>query len=140
MNGGFDEGFGLSHPFSPFPLLIVRLNGARFEDVGSRFWRVYEKEIREERGKLKDKNLREFLQSNPTEIHDSLDYLDTEYRVLAITLGYLYSGRPEEARRNLGKLWPAEYQERTWEQMTSGYCSGLRAKLKLETNPTCKNQ
>ena len=139
-DGGFDEGFGLSHPFSPFPLLIVRLNGAKFEDAGSRFWSVYEKEIREERSKLKDKNLRDFLQSNPAEIHDSLDYLDTKYRVLAITLDYLYAGRPVEARRFLGKLWPAEYQERTWEEMISGYCSGLRAQLKLQPNPACRTQ
>jgi len=137
-DGGFDEGFGLSHPFSPFPLLIVQLDGAKFHDVGSRFWRVYEKEIQRNYAKLKDENLRQFLKSNPTEIHDSQDYLDTEFRILAIVLDYLYAGRPQEAHKMLGKLWPPEYQNGTWEEMARGYCSGLRATLKVEINTICK--
>jgi hypothetical protein len=139
-DGSFDEGFGLDHPFSPFPLLIVRLRGTKFEDVGSKFWPVYEKEIRKERSKLKDKSLREFLRSNPNEIHDSLEYRDTEYRVLAIVLDYLYSGRAAEARRVLGKLWPTKFQQETWEQMVGGYCSGLRSQLQLGVNSACKTQ
>lgn len=138
-DGGFEAAFGLSHVFSPVPLLIVRLDGKRFYDVGATFWPVYEKEIREERGKLTDGNLREFLESNPTEVHDSLEYLDTEHRVLAMTLDYLYAGRPDEARAALSKLWPNDSQERTWEEMTRGYCSGIREYLKLNMNPACKN-
>jgi hypothetical protein len=137
-NGGFDEGFGLSHPFSPFPLLIVRLNGTKFEDVDTKFWPVFEKEIRAERSKIRNKYLREFLKSNPYEIHDSLDYLDTEYRVLAIVLDYLYAGREREARGVLGELWPVEFQGRAWEEMVSGYCSGLRARLELSVNHACR--
>jgi len=136
-DGSFDEGFGLMHPFSPFPLLIVRLRGTKFEDVGYKFWPVYEKEIRKERNKLNGKSLRDFLQSNPTEIHDSLDYLDTQYRALAIALDYLYSGRTAEAHRVLGELWPAKFQQQAWEQMVNGYCSGLRARLELNSSPPC---
>jgi hypothetical protein len=137
-DGGFDEGFGLSHAFSPFPLLIVRLNGTKYEEIGSQFWPVFEKEIREQRGKLSDKHLREFRQSNPDEIHDDLNYLETKYRVLIIVLDYLYAGRAGEARRVLGELWPKEYQEQTWEQMVNGYCSYLPAQLELRTNAVCK--
>ena len=129
-DGGFEAGFGLSNEFSPSPLLIVRLEGAKFHDVGSGFWRVYEKEIRENYTKLKDENLREFLKSNPTEIHDSLDYLETESRILTI-VPIMYAGRPQEARKMLGKLWPPEYQNGTWEEMARGYCSGLRAQLRV---------
>lgn len=139
-DGSFDDGFRLNHAFSPFPLLIVRLRRTKFEDVGSKFWPVYEKEIRKERSKVKDKSLREFRRSNPNEFHDSLAYRETEYSVLAIVLDYLYSGRAVEARRVLSELWPAKFQQETWEQMLDGYCSGLRAELELTVNSACKIQ
>jgi hypothetical protein len=136
-DGGFDEGFGLSHPFSPFPLFILRLNGSKFEDVSSKFWRVFEKEIRKQRSKLKEHSLHQFLHSNPNEVHDDLDYLGTQSSVLMIVLDYLYAARPEEARKVLGQLWPADFQKRTWGEMVSGYCSGLRAQLDLEVTAPC---
>lgn len=139
-DGTFDEGFGLSHAFSPFPLLIVQLKGAKFEDVGAKYWRVFEKQILKERSKLKKANLREFRQSNPDKIHSSLDYLDTKYRVLAIILDYLYAGRTREAHKVLGGLWPAEEEKSTWEEMIGGYCSGLRARLGISTTSTCTSQ
>lgn len=138
--GEFDEAFGLSHPFSPFPLLIVHLDGSRFEDVGPKFWNLYKQEIQAQRAKLKDNELRQFLKSNPTEIHDSTGYLETECRVLEISLSYLYAGRAAESRKTLNSLWPPEYQQETWTQMIHGYCSGLRADLQLQSNSLCTNQ
>ncbi len=136
-DGGFDEGFGLSHAFSVFPLLIARLNGTQFEDVGPKFWRVFEKDIQEQRGQLKPESLQVFLHSNPKEIHDDLDYLGTKSTILQIVLDYLYAGRPEEARRVLGELWPNGFQEQTWKEMLAGYCSGLRAHLGLTVRAPC---
>ena len=52
-------------------------------------------------------------------------------------LDYLYAGRPGEGHRVIQKLWPADSQERTWKKMVSGYCSGLRARLGLETSALC---
>ncbi len=137
-DGEFDEGFGLDHAFSAFPLLIVRLNGTEFEDVGSKFWRVFEKEIQEKRTKLNRERLKEFLQSNPNEIHDDLDYLGTKSAIVLIVLDYLYAGRPQEARRALDELWPAAFQQQTWNEMLNGFCSGFRADLGLAVSAPCR--
>lgn len=127
----FDEGFGLDHAFSPFPLLIVHLKGAKFEDISATFWPVFEKEIAEIRGKLNPDRLREFLQSNPTEISDDEDQLQTKSDVLMIALDYLYAGRTGEARQALAEMWPVASQRKTWDEMTNGYCSGARAQLDI---------
>jgi hypothetical protein len=41
-DGSFEGGFALDHASSPYPLLIVRMKGDRFEDVGFQFWQTYE--------------------------------------------------------------------------------------------------
>jgi len=134
----YDGAFGLDHASSVFPLLIVELKESQFNDVASHFWPIYEKEIQEEGSKLNDRHLQEFLHSNPDEVHDDLDYLGTKSSILLIVLDYLYAGRPEEGHTVLRKLWPKDSQERTWKDMLSGFCSGLRARLGLETSqPPC---
>jgi hypothetical protein len=136
-DGSFDFAFGLDHAFSVFPLLIVQLKGKEFVDVGSRFWPVFAKEIRQEHSKISNQQLQEFLHSDTDEIHDSLDYLRTKSAILMTVLDYLYAGRSEEARKSLGKQWPPNSQQKIWEQMTSGYCTGLRAHLELESSASC---
>jgi hypothetical protein len=133
----YDGAFGLDHAFSVFPLLTVELKGSEFNDVGSYFWPVYEKEIQQERSKLNDQQLQQFLRSNPDEVHDDLDYLRTKSSILLIVLDYLYAGRPEEAQRVLRESWPKDSQEGTWKDIVSGFCSGLRARLGLEATPLC---
>jgi hypothetical protein len=139
-DGTFDEAFGLGHPFSPFPLLIVRLNGSQFEDVGPQFWSIYKNEIQQARAKLKSPDLDQFLHSSPTAIHDDDNYLATETHILQIALSYLYAGRPKESRATLSTLWPPVDQNETWEQMLNGYCKGLRAGLQLVLPTVCANQ
>lgn len=136
-DGSFDEGFRLDHSLSVFPLLIVRLMGKEFVDVGSRFWPVFEKEIQKKRTELNEQQLQEFLHSKPDEIRDDLDYLRTKAAILFIVLDYLYAGRHGVARRVLGKQWPQDFQEETWKEMVSGYCTGLRAHLELESSIPC---
>jgi len=136
-DGSFDEGFRLDHAFSVFPLLIVQLKGKEFVDVGSQHWPVFEKEIQKKRSKLNDQQLQEFVHSNPDEIRDDLDYLKTKSDILFIVLDYLYAGRHGLARRVLGKQWPLDFQEVTWKEMVSGYCTGLRAHLELESSAPC---
>jgi hypothetical protein len=136
-DGEFDGGFGLNHVFSVFPLMILRLHGTKFEDVTAQFWRILEKEIQDEHSKLNPQKVQKFLRSDPNEIHDDLDYLGTKSAILSIVLDYLYAGRPEEARRVLGELWPKLYQEQTWEEILKGYCSGFRAKLGLALSSPC---
>lgn len=137
-DGSFDFGFGLDHAFSVFPTLIVQLKGRRFEDVGREFWPIFQKEIGQERSKLKAQSLQTFLDSNPYEAHDSLDYQATQSGILFIALDYLYAGKPEEAKATLSTLWPAASRARTWKEMLDGYCSGLRADLGVQSLPPCK--
>ncbi len=140
-DGTFDFAFG-SHVESPFPLLIVRLNETKFVDVSSAFRGVYDKGIQEERSKLKEGYVRKLLNSNPDEglPDDDSEDLSTRYRVLTVVLEYLYSGRPGKAREALGELWPMKSREQTWEKMVDGYCSGLRAELKLDASAVCKGR
>ena len=136
-DGEFDEAFGLNHAFSVFPLMILRLHGTKFEDDTAQFGRILEKEIQDERSKLNPQEVREFLLSDPNEIHDDLDYTGTKSAILLIVLDYLYAGRPQDARRVLGELWPKLYQDQTWEEMLKRYCSGCRARLGLALNSPC---
>jgi hypothetical protein len=137
-DGSFDEGFGLDHAFSVFPQLIVQLKGKRFEDVGPEFWPIFQKEIDQKRSELTAQWLRTFLHSNPYEVHDSLDYQATQSGILLIALDYLYAGKPGEAKATLSALWPAASRARTWKEMLDGYCSGLRADLRVQSLPPCK--
>jgi len=137
-DGSFDEHFGIGHPYSPFPLLIVLLRGDKFEDVGSQFWGEFEKEILALRRGLKAQNLKNFLASNPSDIHDAQDYLETESAIIKIVLDYLYAGQPDRARTVLAELWPLEHQDRAWDEIVRGYCNGLHAQLGLPTNTTCR--
>jgi len=137
-DGSFDFAFGLDHAFSVFPLLIVQLKGKEFVDVGSRFLPIFEKEIQQEQSKISNQQLQELLHSDPDEIHDSLDYQRTKAAILMTVLDNLYAGRHREARTILRKQWPPKFQQKTWEEMTSGYCTGLRAHLELESSAPCE--
>jgi len=136
-DGSFDEHFGLAHPYSPFPLLIVRLRGDKFEDLGSQFSGEFKKEILTLRRGLKTKSQKNFLDSNPNDIHDAQDYLETESAILKIVLDYLYAGQPDKARSALAELWPPAHQDRAWDEIVRGYCNGLRAQLGLPSNSIC---
>jgi len=138
-DGSFDFGFGLDHVFSVFPLLIVQLKGTSFQDVGSQFWPVFDQEISRAQAKLTDKDLTDFLHSDPYEGQDNLNSQSTEYEILVIILDYLYSGRYEKAKDVLANLWPSASRNRTWHEMLQGYCSGLRANLDLSSGPVCSD-
>jgi hypothetical protein len=113
------------------------LRGSEFQDVGSEFWSLFEKEIRQKRGALNNADLREFLHpiANDTSNHEM-----TRSTVLQIALDYLYAGRFEEAKATMSTMWPANSREGTWIEMLSGYCSGLRAQLGLKSGPPCRNE
>lgn len=139
QDGTFDEFDRLAHPFSPFPLLILRLEGDRFKDVGAEFRSTYDKEIRKWRHEIKAPSEEKFFHSNPAEVHDETDYLETECRVLLVVLDYLYSERPKDAWKSLGELWPAKDRERIRNEMLQQYCNGLRAELEVGASPACKD-
>jgi len=137
-DGGFDEFDRVAHPFSPFPLLILRLRGRKFLDVGPGFVSVYDKEIRSEHNRLKPINLETFLHSDPTQIHDDIGYEETQRAVSLIILDYLYSGRTGEAWKSLKQFWPAADSERIRQEMLDQYCNGLRKNLGVSAGPPCQ--
>ncbi len=138
QDGAFDEFEGLPHPFSPFPTIVLRLNRDKFEDVSKEFWPVYEKKIEQVRRDIKTSELERFIRSKPAEVHDDLDYLRTESAVLTVILEFLYGGRPEEAWKALGELWPSDDRERIRHAIINEYCGGLRSDLSLPLGPLCQ--
>jgi hypothetical protein len=139
-DGGFDEFDRLMHPESPFPLVILRLEGEKFVDVGAEFRGVYDKEIRELRAGIKAASLDSFLHSNPSEPDaDDLDREETERRVLMIVTDYLYSGRPDQAWKTVHDMWPAGDRERIQGAILEQYCNGFLSEVKTQPSPFCRD-
>jgi hypothetical protein len=139
-DGTFDFDFGLSHAFSPFPLLIVQLHGSTFQDVSAGFRALYEKEIQRERSQLNPESLQEFARSHSSEGLDSADHEAIECSILLMALDYLYAQRTRDARNVLDEFWPVESREQTWQEMIRGYCSGLRSQLRVNVKPPCESR
>lgn len=138
-DGSFDFGFGLDHASSVFPLLIVQLRGTNFQDVGSECWPIFKKAIQQERRKLDNADLQEFLHPRPNQ-PDNSDHEMTRSTLLLIALDYLYGGKYPEAKNVLAQFWPQHSQEKTWKEMLDGYCSGLRFQMGLQSVPPCENK
>src|SRR6266851_2508052 len=64
--------------------------------------------------------------------------LRTEWAVLTVILEFLYGGRPEEAWKALGELWPSDDRERIRHTIINEYCGGLRSDLSLPLGPLCQ--
>ena len=112
-------------------MLVVQLNGTKFEAVGSKFWGVFDKETMKNLTDLKVRGVHAFPCSNPNESSDDDDHLRTELAVLMIILDYLFSGRIKEASKALAEVWPRDSQEQSRKEMITEYCSGVRAELGL---------
>jgi hypothetical protein len=135
-DGGFDYVF-LPHAFSPFPLLIVRLEGTEFIDLSSEFWPMFEKEINEQRDHLSDDHIQEFLHPHANGADDDLERSTIKSHILLTIIDYVYGGKPEAAKKLLITWWPKESQEQTWNRIITGYCSGLRSELGIATRVPC---
>jgi hypothetical protein len=144
-DGGFDEFDRLMHPESPFPLVILRLEGDKFVDVGAEYLEVYDKEIRELRAGMNASSLDSFLHSNPAEFdpnepeNEHFDYEETERRVLMIVVDYLYSGRSTLAWKSLDEMWPAGDRERIRGAILEQFCNGFLSEVKTDPSPECRD-
>ncbi len=124
-DGAFDEFDDLMHPFSPFPLLVLRLAGRRLIEVNAEFSPLYKQEIAEARNKLTPQKIERFRLAQLSD----LEYQETKSWVLAIVLAYLYGGREEEAWKALDELWPPTDEERIHEDILYKYSRGFRWNL-----------
>lgn len=114
QDGAFDYFDGACHACTAFPLVYLRLEGAKFVDAGSEHLAAYDEIIANSQKALSDEQRQELrsLKSKPTE-DEGLD--DRSVRnALDIVLAYLYSGREQQARQALRELWPASDQQRIW--------------------------
>jgi hypothetical protein len=143
-DGSFDY-FENDHASSPFPLLVVKLDKNKFEDISARFQDRYDRDIANELENLPAAHVACF--KNRTEnfaVESTKCDFDREYhssvvqgRVLSIVLAYLYSGRPEQARKALEQYWPVWDGLRMRGEVLKRYCGGLRDQLGVADNSSC---
>jgi hypothetical protein len=116
---------GLSSAYTPGSHLVLRLLGNRFEDVSTQFPKTYDDEIQ---GELKDLRFHKV-----TIAQDE----DDQSSVISIVFAYLYSGRPNEARKFLDQHWPAADRQSVRKEILSAFCAGLHKTLSLPTPSVC---
>ncbi len=112
-DGAFDYFDGLCYACSPSRAIYLVLNQDKFEIAGRYFAAEYDKSIAEARAQLTPEKLAQFRQSDPAaNANPTWALNDIKSAVLSIVLGYLYSGRQEQAWKELENLWPAADQQR----------------------------
>ena len=132
-DGSFDY-FHSTYVDSPHPLLILRLEGNEFRDVGAEFQEIYDKKLNEDRASLD-----RYRQIHIQEPKRSDVASDETRSVLNIVLDYLYSGRPKEAWESLEELWLGRDWEKIRNEILEKYCRGLRAEIRVQTGTACVN-
>lgn len=120
-DGRFDYFDDLSHAGSPFPTVILRLNGKELRRVNQSFWRMYAAEIRSVRNELNPDDLAKFRAGE----RDQSDYEATKQKVLLIVLAYLYGGKEGEALKVLRASWPEKDTSRIWKLIRKTAYEGL---------------
>ncbi|MBI3896524.1 MAG: hypothetical protein HY313_11400 [Acidobacteria bacterium] len=136
LDGAFDY-FETAYSESPFPLLIIQLQGNEFRDISADFPKIYDEEIHELRSGLNPNCVGDFLGAKWDDI---CDYSSNRRGVLEIVLNYLYSGHPQDAWKALEELWPAKDRERIRSEILKGYCGGLRAELGVAAGSSCSEK
>lgn len=115
MDGAFDYFDFLSHAETPFPDVYLRLDGKSLIDVGSQHVAEYDRSLKHAKAKLDAKLLQEFKSASD---RDALAGPESNRRtasiVLQIIFDYLYSGREDQARGIVKKMWPLFDQDRIW--------------------------
>jgi len=124
LDGAFDYFDGLCHACSPFPLVYLRLDGARFVDISAQHIADYDELITEQQKALTAPDLQRLraLKDNPS---DTEGNSETIFKVLTIVFAYLYSGREVQAHRALQDMWPPFDLERMWELIVETRNNGI---------------
>jgi hypothetical protein len=131
---GFDNISALALEFAP--MVVLRFEQKKLIEVNTEFLPVFDRQIAILRGELTAQDLDEFKQSNGTLITDSFVPAEKQHRLIAaktrilqIVWSYLYSGREEEAWKNLSELWPTPDVERVRTFMLQARARGIRAQV-----------
>ncbi len=120
-DGAFDYFDDLSHADTPFPTVVLELDGREFRNISSRFRASYEKEITQARRQLRRSGLTDIVVARDRSFGD---YFVWKQSVLEIVFAYLYSGREHHAWKTIDKMWPADDRARIkkliWECRSRG--------------------
>jgi hypothetical protein len=121
------------------PTVVLRFVQGRLLDVGSEFQGYFDGEIAKVRSGLDPEELREFKNSSgrlpptahfsPEDLRRSEKLERTKEKVLQIVWAYLYSGREEEAWKELAEMWPPADLDRIREAIISARDRGIRAQV-----------
>jgi hypothetical protein len=118
------------------PPMALRFEDQRLIDVSAEFPSRFDDQIATVRAQLDANELKEFKNSDgklaglsilPVEELEGL--LKTRVRVLEIVWGYLYSGRDQEAWRELQDMWPASDFERIRAAILDARARGIRREV-----------
>jgi hypothetical protein len=99
-DGGFIDFENMPYDLVPAPAVYIRFVRGKPTDIGSLFKAQYDQEIAQARARIKPDALQYFHSRN---IYDDVELASN---VLRIVLAYLYSGREEQAWKELAAMWP----------------------------------
>jgi len=123
-DGAFDYFDGLCHACTPFPLVFLRINGTRLVDVSLEHRDTYDEIIADNRKALRRKDVDRVVSMKQTPTASS-ERDEAVERILTIVLAYLYSGREDQARRQLQEMWPEFDRERIWKLILETRHNGI---------------
>ncbi len=125
-DGEFDYFDGLCHACTPFPEVFLRIEGDRFVDVYSEHIEEYDGIVQDNRKNLRVEDIKQVvsMRTNPSET-GSPDVRESVRKILLIVFAYLYSGREDQARRELQAMWPPFDQDRMWNLIQEHRCEGI---------------
>ena len=99
-DGGFTDFEQMPYNLVPMPTAYIRFVRGKPTDIGPVFKALYDEEIAQARARIKPDALQYFHSRN---IYDDVEMASN---VLTIVLAYLYSGREEQAWKELSAMWP----------------------------------
>ena len=118
-DGGFIDFEEMPYDLVPLPMVYIRFVRGKPTDVGSIFKSQYDQEIAQARARIKPDALQYFHSRN---IYDDIELAST---VLRIVLAYLYSGREEQAWKELAAMWPPADLERIKGEILKARAKGI---------------
>ena len=109
-------------PCSPMPAVHLRFVRGQLRDVGPLFQAEYDREVTEARSHLTEDKMDAFRRGDA-----SLQVCgnETAANILRIVLAYLYSGREEQAWKELAAMWPPGDVERTKQEILKARERGI---------------
>jgi hypothetical protein len=118
------------------PPIVLRFVRGRLLDASSEFQPYFDRKIGEERAKLNPRDLGDFKNSDGKLASTSgipaarlLQLRSVKMNVLEIVWSYLYSGREQEAWRNLAEMWPAADFDRIRSALLNARARGVRSQV-----------